>query len=339
MARKTNYGKIIIVAFITLLIWVWADLSLDEEIVLSNAVITVSQSVPRNLSVAFDTGTEFEVKKLVLKGPSAKVSELRRKIKDKLFSMDFEFDPTQENIDTPGDHTIQLLNFFQNKEQIKNEGLAVIDCEPRAVTVNIDQLVKAFLDVECIGPDDNPITQVSITPTRVEMFAPQDKETARINLSESDITQARTAPLEKTPYIVLPSGQIRQSTTSVQVSISPQQDLLNEYTITTGTIGFILSANLQGQYKVEMKNRDEVIRNIRIRATAESKAAYENLPYQVILEIRDEDASQTEPITREVIYNFPAQYQRRDEIELNQPPVDAQFTLTPVDGSAAEGGP
>jgi hypothetical protein len=83
-----------------------------------------------------------------------------------------------------------------------------------------------------------------------------------------------------------------------------------------------------------LNNLDEVIRAIAIRATPDGKRAYEQMPYQVILEIDDEDAKSTEPLRRQLIYNFPSEYDRKEEIVLNQPPVIARFKLNPLPPSA-----
>jgi hypothetical protein len=117
----------------------------------------------------------------------------------------------------------------------------------------------------------------------------------------------------------------------------PEEDLLADYTITTARLRFSLSPNLQGKYKVVVDNLDEVIRTITIRATADAKRAYEKMPYQVTLEIDDEDATATEPLRRNLIYNFPDEYLRKDEIKLNQQPATARFKLVPL--SSAETSP
>jgi len=53
--------------------------------------------------------------------------------------------------------------------------------------------------------------------------------------------------------------------------------------------------------------------------------------YQVILEIDDGDKDKgSEEIRRDLFYNFPPEFVRRDEIMLNQAPVQARFRLVPV---------
>ncbi len=54
--------------------------------------------------------------------------------------------------------------------------------------------------------------------------------------------------------------------------------------------------------------------------------------YHVLLEIddSDKDNQSAEPLRKELIYNFPPEYVRRNEILLNQQPVVARFKLIPV---------
>ena len=59
MAKKINYGKVLVVASITVLIWVWADLALDEKLSVSNVNITIAKSSNPNFWVSF--GNESSV--------------------------------------------------------------------------------------------------------------------------------------------------------------------------------------------------------------------------------------------------------------------------------------
>ena len=112
--------------------------------------------------------------------------------------------------------------------------------------------------------------------------------------------------------------------------MSPEEDPLADYTLTTATLGISLSAILQGKYDVQVENLDEVLGTIAIRATAEARRAYESMRYQVILEIDDDDAKTQGSLRRELVYNFPPQYARTDEISLNQKPVTVRFQLVPL---------
>ncbi len=337
MERKIKYGKVIVVVFITVLIWVWADLALDERITASGATIHIAQSTSRNLWVSFNDEPSASIDKMVLKGPASKTAELSRKLKEgKRF--EFDFDAVQEKMDEPGSYTLALLPFLQKDKQMKRLGLTVETCEPGKLSVNIVGLVEKSLSVKCVDETQNPIKDAVIEPAQVNMYVPGEWEgenlVAKVQLTWREIDQARLSPVQKKPYIQLAPSQIREAMVAVKVTAPPKEERFSDYTITAATLGFTMSPNLQGKYAVEVINLEEVIQAITIRATAEAKHAYDKMPYQVILEIddRDKDVKSDEPLRRELIYKFPQEFVCKDEITLNQPTVIARFRLVPLAG-------
>jgi len=335
MVKKIRYGKILAVVFITVLIWVWADLALDEEFSVSNVNVSVAKSTNPSLWVSFDDEPSVSIDKMVLKGPASRIAEVRRKLNDGSLVLEFFLVPEQtEAITGPGKHTLDVLTFLRQSNQIKMLGLTVESCEPETLSVKVVGLVKKLLTIKCIDEAQNTIKAAAIEPKQLDMFVPEDwsgeKLAANVRLTRREIDQARLSAVGKAPYIELAAGQIRELQRTVKITMPPDEDLLADYTITTARLRFSLSPNLQGKYKVVVDNLDEVIRTITIRATADAKRAYEKMPYQVILEIDDEDAGSTEPLRRDLIYNFPDEYLRKDEIRLNQQPVTARFKLIPL---------
>jgi hypothetical protein len=70
---------------------------------------------------------------------------------------------------------------------------------------------------------------------------------------------------------------------------------------------------------------------VAIRATPEARRAYDNMRFQAILEIDDSDKDiGAQEARKQLIYNFPEEFVRKDEIILNQPPVQARFRLVPL---------
>lgn len=335
MARNIKYGKIAVVSFITVLIWVWADLALDEKLSVSNITISVAKSADRSLLVSFidEHQSSFSINNVVLKGPASKVADVRRKLNVGLLEFEFFLDPEAEGITEPGAHLLNIPNFLRKSEQIKKLGLTVETCEPENATVNVVKLVKNSLTVQCFDESGIPLKAESIEPLKVDMFVPEDwqgeKLIAKVQLTRREINQARISAVEKTPYIELSADQRREAATAVKITMPPAEDALKSYAITTATLGFVLSENLQGKYAVQVTNLNEVISNIAIRATPEAKQAYEKMRYQVILEIDDADVK-SEESRGEVVYNFPKEFVRKDEIALNQTPVQARFKLVPI---------
>jgi hypothetical protein len=334
MAKRFNYGKILVVIFITVLIWVWADLALDEEFTVSGVNITAKSTNP-SLWVSFDDKSSASIDKMVLRGPASKIADVKRRLKDGSLVFDFFLDPGQnETIASPGEYTLPLLTFLRQSDQIKQLGLIVESCEPQSLSVNVVGLDKKLLTIKCIDEAQNVIKNATIEPKQLDTFVPKDwsgeKLVANVQLTRREIDQARLSAVEKNPFIELAPGQIRELQKPVKITIPPEEDLLTDYTITTGRLRFSLSPNIQGKYKVVVDNLDEVIRTIAIRATPDAKRAYEKMPYQVTLEIDDEDVTSAEPLRRNLIYNFPEEYLRKDDIFLNQQPATARFRLIPL---------
>ena len=343
MAKKINYGKVLVVASITVLIWVWADLALDDKLSVSNVNITIAKSSNPNFWVSFGNESSVSIEKLVLKGPASKVTDVKRKLNDGSIVLNFFLDPEQaEAISTPGEHTLNVLNFLRQSDQIRKLGLTVESCIPDTITINVVKLEKKSLTIKCIDETRNVIKNAAVEPPQLEASVPTnwsgEKLIATVQLTRREIDQARVAAVEKTPFIELARGQTRDLQRTVKITMPPEGDLLADYTITTARLRFSLSPNIQGKYKVIVDNLDEVIRAITIRATPDAKRAYEKMPYQVTLEIDDEDATATEPIRRNLVYNFPSEYLRNDEIKLNQQPATARFELVPLSSSETAAG-
>jgi hypothetical protein len=341
MVKKVKYGKVLVVIFITVLIWVWADLALDEVFSVSSVNITAKSTNP-GLWVSFGDKSSAFIDKMVLKGPASRIADVKRKLKDGSLVLEFFLDPAQtETIASPGEYTLPLLTFLRQSDQIKKLGLTVESCEPQSLKVLVVGLDKKLLTIKCIDEAQNAIKAAVIEPKQLDAFVPKDwsgeKLVANVQLTRREIDQAKLSAVEKTPFIELAPGQISQLQGTVKIKMPPEEDLLADYTITTARLRFSLSPNIQGKYKVVVDNLDEVIRTITIRATADAKRAYEKMPYQVTLEIDDEDAGATEPLRRSLIYNFPDEYLRKDDIRLNQQPVTARFKLIPL--SAPETSP
>lgn len=336
MVRKVKYGKILAVMFLTVLIWVWADLALDESLPDKPATIVVDESANPRLWVSFNQASSADIR-ITLSGPHSAIVDLDRKLKEGTQRLEFDLDAAQEKMDETSDYTLTLLPFLQKDKEIKQLGLKVVSCEPDTIDFQVRKLVERPLEVKCFGASGDVQKAETIKPSPVHVFVPEDwLGDARVKLTDAEITQARLTSIEKIPYIVLPGGRTKDIPTTVMITMPPEEESLRNYTITS-TLGFTLSANLLGKYDVEVENLDAVMSAISIGATADAKRAYEEMRYQVTLEIfdSDKDDKSAESLRRELIYNFPAEYVRRGEIELKQQPVIARFKLIPLPSAEA----
>ncbi|MHC4643607.1 MAG: hypothetical protein ACYS32_18350 [Planctomycetota bacterium] len=336
MMRKPKYGKIVIVVFTTILIWIWSDLALDEELPVSNVKIRVVESNPE-LWVSFDDASFVTIEEMVLKGPLRKINEMRRKLEEERLEIDF--DATKEKLIEPGSYPLPLLPFLLKDEEIRRLGLKVEKCKPETLSVKVVGLVSRMLDVKCVDEDGNPIGGATVEPAQVDMLVPEDwgseKRVAEVMLTPREIEQARISPHDERPYIRLVVGQIREASKPVKITMPPEPDRLTNYTVTTTTLSYALSRTLLGEYNVEVTNLNEVLSPIAIKATPDAKRAYEmqSLPLRTLY-ILDEDKDNPGEPKREIDYNFPEEFVRKGEIKLNQQPVIARFKLVPI--SSAE---
>ena len=330
-----KFGKIALVIFLTALIWVWTDLSLDEELPVSNATIMVAKTDP-NLWVSLDGKASVNINDIVLKGPASKTSEVNRKLKTGLLRLEFFLDAGQEEMDQPGEYSLDVPGLLRKSDQIRELGLAVQSCEPNKLTVSVVELDKRSLDIECFDENGTPLVGVkSIEPSKVDMYVPADSRLkAQVKLTRTEIVQARSTGAVTTPYVVLAQEQMRYATTSVTIKISPEADPLSPHTITGAKLVTALSMNLQGKFKVDVTNYENVVSQLTILATDEAKEAYENQPVHMTLYILDSDAKKgpEEVIQRKVVYNFPEEFVRRNEIRLQDPQqaAEAKFKMIPL---------
>jgi len=333
MLGKIKYGKITVVIFLTVLIWVWADLALDEELSVPKATINVAYSP--NLWVSFNGKPKASIDEIVLKGPASKTTELNRRLDDGSLVPDFSLNPEREGITAAGTHTLTVLDFIKRSDKIKEfGGLTVEACKPKIIDVNVVELVEQELDIECFDESGVLLEVASIDPPKVDIFVPADSRLkAQVRLTPKEIEQARLSVVVTTPFVVLAPDQKRHATTEVRIKMPPEADTLSEYLVEEAKLGFTLSANLQGKYKVDV-NYNEVVRPFTILATEEAKLAYESQPFQMTLYILDSDARKgsEDEQRREVVYNFPKKYVRRDEIKLKNPQqvAVATFKLIPL---------
>jgi hypothetical protein len=341
--RKLKYGKIAIVLFLTVLIWVWADLALDEEPPARSAVIVVDESADQELWVSFNQARRARIQ-VTLSGPHSAFVTLDRKLRDEGRELEFVFNAVHQKMSTPGGHTLRVLDFLQKDKRIKDLGLKVKSSEPQVVDVNVVALVQKTLPVECFDEDGLALKAESIVPSKVEMYVPQSARTAQAQLSDSEVAEARSTAVSKTPYVVLGDRQTKQATTLVKIKMPAEFSRLSDYPLTIVTLSVALSLNLQDKYRVEVVNLTQVLGPVAIRASAEAKRTYENqLQPQTTLYIFDDDTKKGESEqSRAVVYNFPEQFVRKGEIELKNPgqPVEARFRLirlaSPEAGPAVE---
>ncbi|MHC5060651.1 MAG: hypothetical protein ACYTFK_06165 [Planctomycetota bacterium] len=336
--------KIAVVIFLTLLIWVWAYLALERDFEHS-ATLYISPTTSPDLLVRFDRQTPVSLD-LRLKGSAAKVAELQSKLnadetdpdKERL---DFYYNVETVKQDKLGRHILNVLSFLNRSTKMRDLGITVESCkidgvEVGTIYVTVEKLEEKWLTIQCIDEKNGTILQhETIEPPRVMMFVRQDSELqAKVALTKQQIEQARKYPIMGKPYIELTPNKQTFAPIRVQIKLLPVEMSLRDRPLPT-TIGYVFSKNLIGKYDVELLNENELVSRTMFRATDKAWAVYKDTFYQAFIEIRDGDEAADE-VTREVIYNFPAEFVEKGQIRLNEPRRQARFKLVPVAASPVQ---
>jgi hypothetical protein len=237
----------------------------------------------------------------------------------------------------PGDHPLDVLSFLKQSDKIRRLGLKAESCQPKTLVVQVIKLIEKSLPVECVDESGGSLNPASVEPAKVTALVPAEGTfTAKVQLTAGEIDQARVAPIKKTPYIELASGQTRPIASAVKIRMPLAQDTLSEHTITTATLGFCLSEVMLEKFKVEVLNPTDMA-TVLIRATPAARQAYEQQPFQMLLYILDEDRKATAELRRAVVFNFPEDFVRRGEIALAQQPAQVRFKLVPITTETTSG--
>jgi len=348
-AKKIKFGKVSIVVFLTVLIWVWADLAQDERLILSDVVVEVAKSSNPALWVCFveegkepNLQTSVTLDSVVLKGPASRVAEVKRLKNKGALDLSLFLMPEQEGMMKADVRTLDVLEFLKQSDEIRRLALTVEDCEPKRLTVRVQELVKMPVAVECIGLGSS-VQVKSLQPDTVEAYVPKEEAGVRkatVRLMPDEQNRAKNVPVEKTPYIELVPGQRRDVSTKVKVTLAPAENSLTDERV-PAVLGLCFSQNMQGKYRVVLSDDNDPTKlaAVMVQATPLARDLYAKTTPQLILYIRDEDRQATDLITRAVEFNFPQDSVRAGEIHANQPPPTVRFRLEPIAEKNASSGP
>ncbi|MBW8035803.1 MAG: hypothetical protein FVQ79_09285 [Planctomycetes bacterium] len=322
---NSTVKKYALVVFITLLVWFWANNAIEDQIEVSVS-ITTTQTRDSDILVTFDKPMPLNVK-ITVKGPSSKISDLQKLIASGQENLDFVY--SLQN-DLKGEaKTIPLVTaeWLNQTVKMKSFGLTVESesAKPAMIQVTIEKLVKKELVIECFDEDGISITPDSLNPSKANIFVKQGwVEPARIDLTATDVEKAQKDYVIKEPYVQLGPNNRRYGK---RVTVKLSSTELDTVQFKPLNISFAVSKNLQGKYKVELKNESELTESTTFKATTEAMDAYKKSPVHIFVLVFDDDEKEIDVITRDVIYNFPPEYLVKGEIALAQPPVKARFEL------------
>jgi hypothetical protein len=348
-------SKFLAVIGLTLLVWTWAFLSLEEEQAFSGT-LEVSPATDRSFLVTFwvdgkDWGQKIPLE-LKFKGTPGKITELARRSESVSLDnipkeqLSYQYNPRDYSHTETRVYPFNLLDFLQKSSKTKGLALTLESCAidqetTDQIEVHIEVLEKKLLSIECLRETGLSIKEAIAKPAQVEMYVKKSYNgPAYITLSTQQIELAQQQrPVRARPYVEMGTAEPRRAQQEAAVSIPKEAFALQPRVLQPfqkpRSIGYVFSDNLQGKYTAQMDSESESkLRTINLRATDAAFEAYEKRRYPILIEIRDEDVSDLtiDIPPKEIIYNFPPEYVAKQEIELGdpQPPKTAIIELIPV---------
>ncbi len=335
--HKVN--KIVLVVFITLLIWIWADLALEEKVEGVAATIEVKEMPSQDIWVTLDARTRLEIR-MTVTGPHARIAELQRRLKPGGEPLSFTFDARQLGLTEAGKRTVDLVQFLKGQQELKGLGLGVTAVEPGVAEVTVMSLEPKTLRIKLVNANNLEILDYEkIDPDQITIPVPSnwtgEKLVALVQLSPASEELARQKAIERTPYIELAPGMKKDADRVVKIKLRSEQPLKSK--AISPVIGYAFSTTLQGQHRVQINDEDiaKVMAGFTYSATDAAEAAYKAMPYHLLLMVEERDKAVAGPITRRLIYNFPLDSAEKGEIKPLSPAPEVRFRLVPVGEASA----
>ena len=325
--------RVAAVVFLTVVIWTWAYLALEENIN-ESCTLNITTARPDALVTFVEKKAPVPVT-MTLKGSTSMIAAfngqlLAEQTDGKKGRLEFSYNAETENQFDAGVHQLNVLSFLKKNFRVRRLGLTVDSCEPEFVEVKVEKLEEKWLDVQCVDENFSVIEHENVEPSQVKMFVRTEYQgQAVVTLTAAQISKARMVSITGTPYVNLSADgkNRRASKAQVKIKLPSTRESMQDRPLQP-TIGYSASKNIMDKYSVELLNESELT-TTNFKATDEAWAAYDDTTtYQLLIEIRDSDPGDTE-IPRKVIYNFPPEYVAKGEIRLTGVVPEAIFKLIP----------
>ncbi len=309
--------KILLIAMLTILIWVWADLSGDNLLSNKRATLRVSPGLTKDIWVSINGSESVEIY-LDIKGPASRIEELKRDNEP----LEVFFSPPEEM--DKQEYQYPVMSLLEKYDKLNRVGLTVVQCKPATVEVKVEKLVNKQVKVLCVNEHNLIEDNVNIEPTFIDMpvrdYWSGDRLTSFVKLSPSQLSQLGTKPVTATPYVEIDPKRFIHSDRAVVITGSMESKTKIAYALPGPRIGFSLNQNITDKYNVIITQKSDSLNTLQYMATETASEAYKKANYHVLVEIQEADIKPDTdgkplPFTKDVIYNFPQEAVRKGEIE------------------------
>ncbi|MCF7973022.1 MAG: hypothetical protein K9N55_04345 [Phycisphaerae bacterium] len=346
MMERIKIQKILAVLLLTVLIWVWSDLALDEQDYLTQIPVELGDSSDPSLLVSFVTDSgeltdRMIVNTINLKGPGGRIVEIKKLERTDALDLNLVLTPDKQGLNKPMDYPAwPLENFVKQSPEIGNRGLSVESCAPDTASIRVIKLAQRSLAVRCVDENETVVPGSQVTPASINMYVPEDwvgeKLVANVVLSEADLSRARgETAIDRVPFVDI-DGRRKTAKLAVKVHLSEEVTNLEPQVIEKPKFCLVVDPIVQRDYKIVIMREEEALRSIEFKGTDEAKRAYQNETYHVELVVERKAGPQSLSQSKTLEYRFPRAYVEKNQIKpADSPLATIDFELVPRASSSA----
>ncbi len=161
-----HLGTIVIVTFITIVVWVFAEAASVRTRELPTASITFSGDESTFVRV-LDNQNWHEVADIVIEGSTAEIDEAERILRN------IKLVPGQAGVPSePGEHTIELRTALRSSAGLPGKGVTIARVSPATVRIEVDKLVATTANIRVELPDAELDGAAEVKPPTAVVYMP-----------------------------------------------------------------------------------------------------------------------------------------------------------------------
>lgn len=161
-----HLGTIVIVTFITIVVWVFAEAASVRTRELPTASITFSGDDSTFVRV-LDNQNWHEVADIVIEGSTAEIDEAERVLRN------IKLVPGQAGVPAePGEHTIDLRTALRSSAGLPAKGVTIARVSPATVRIEVDKLVPTIANIRVELFDAELDGAAEVKPATARIYLP-----------------------------------------------------------------------------------------------------------------------------------------------------------------------
>jgi len=333
---QINVKTIIVVVLLSALVWVFAERAVVKTAMVEVEIALFSNN-PEFIVQYLDkqgesTGEISQRVKISVKGPASLIQSLKEgKLTARMVRSDIE---TEKFTNLAGqefrDFTPRVLDLLDGKVTFEDLDAYLVaeDAKPAVLPIRVTKLLPVSLDIQVVGENDIPLPRErieSIEPEQIQAYvAGGATNDAVVILNTSQQQKATQQPITVNARI---PGLARPKDVEVKIKLVKETTTWPIYQIDRPRVGICKPNSMEGIYWVkpeDLEARIESYSPIRFQGPPAAVEEYMNEPYPLILIVKEEDITTTNP-ARPLLYNLPQGDQQIKIIKPVSEPVRFQL--------------